>query len=496
VFCFCITVTLLHAAFTQPLLGASQVQGIVFHDQNANGRHDAGESGIAGVRVSNGEQVVQTDPEGRYTLPVDGDTIIFVCKPRGWQPRTDSLNRPQFFYIHKPDGSPNDDLQYKGSEPTGPLPESVNFPFHKKKPADEFRVALVADPQTKNKQQVDWYARDIMTDIVRQDVTFGITLGDLVHDDLGLLKEVSAAQALADVPWYNLVGNHDINKAAASERHAQATFERIFGPKDYAFQYGKVHFLVFDNVYYHGKEKGGYHGALQTRQLRFASNYLKTVPRSHHIVVCTHIPLFSLFHGQKDRTPQREKLLQMLSRFPRTSSFAGHQHQNQFYFLGKEHGYQPDNGHAHTHHILGAASGDIWNAAKNRYGLPRAVNHDGAPNGYVILAFDDNRYTERWVVPRRPKTYQMRIDVAEVIDRDRLAEAKVRVNVFNGSDRSSVKVKVHQHNGWQEAKRQPKSHQWRAALPEDLPKGRHLLKVRTRDMFGRIYRSQTTFRVE
>jgi flavoprotein len=38
-------------------------------------------SGIAGVLVSNGRHVVKTDAAGRYTLPIDEESIIFVIKP-------------------------------------------------------------------------------------------------------------------------------------------------------------------------------------------------------------------------------------------------------------------------------------------------------------------------------------------------------------------------------------------------------------------------------
>ena len=56
---------------------------------------------------------------GTYELPVTDDTIIFVAKPRGWQTRIDEKNMPRFYYIHKPEGSPDDDYKFPGVEPTG-----------------------------------------------------------------------------------------------------------------------------------------------------------------------------------------------------------------------------------------------------------------------------------------------------------------------------------------------------------------------------------------
>ena len=58
--------------------------GTVFNDANGNGQRDPDEKGLAGVGVSNGEAIVETDADGRWQLPVTDDTILFVLKPSGW----------------------------------------------------------------------------------------------------------------------------------------------------------------------------------------------------------------------------------------------------------------------------------------------------------------------------------------------------------------------------------------------------------------------------
>ena len=65
------------------LLGVSgfaqqMATGYVFEDQNENGKKDRNESGIANVSVSNSQQVVVTDTNGKYEIPVGDDNIIFV----------------------------------------------------------------------------------------------------------------------------------------------------------------------------------------------------------------------------------------------------------------------------------------------------------------------------------------------------------------------------------------------------------------------------------
>src|SRR5690606_34972661 len=86
---------------------------------------DSREKGVAQVAVSNGIDVVLTDAAGRYHLPARDNSIFFVIKPQGYQLPVDEHNKPQFYYIHKPEGSPA--LKYAGSKPTGKLPKSMDF---------------------------------------------------------------------------------------------------------------------------------------------------------------------------------------------------------------------------------------------------------------------------------------------------------------------------------------------------------------------------------
>ncbi len=57
----------------------SIAKGIVFLDANNNGRYDQGEKGIEGVKVSNEVDVVKTDPDGRYEIPLPSERTLFIC---------------------------------------------------------------------------------------------------------------------------------------------------------------------------------------------------------------------------------------------------------------------------------------------------------------------------------------------------------------------------------------------------------------------------------
>ena len=67
-----------------PWASAEQMaQGIVFHDKNGDQHFDEGDSPLGNIGVSNGREIVSAGADGRFTLTIDDDEIIFVLKPRG-----------------------------------------------------------------------------------------------------------------------------------------------------------------------------------------------------------------------------------------------------------------------------------------------------------------------------------------------------------------------------------------------------------------------------
>src|SRR5699024_2583515 len=72
--------------------------GQVFDDVNENSKLDGDEQGVAGVAVTNGVDVVQTDGEGRYELPVRDNMTVSITQPAGWQVPVDEDKVAQFSY--------------------------------------------------------------------------------------------------------------------------------------------------------------------------------------------------------------------------------------------------------------------------------------------------------------------------------------------------------------------------------------------------------------
>ncbi len=169
-------------------------KGRVFSDTNGNGKLDRGESGLAGVGVSNGRNVVQTKQDGSYEIPVDADSIVFVIKPTGFSTPADEDHLSKFYYIHKPEGSPKD-LKFPGVPPTGQLPAQIDFPLTKTTEASAFNVIFFGDPQPRDQKEIDFIAHDVVEGLIGSDAAFGVTLGDILFDDLSLFKSLNRTVA-------------------------------------------------------------------------------------------------------------------------------------------------------------------------------------------------------------------------------------------------------------------------------------------------------------
>src|SRR5262245_13630919 len=137
--------------------------GHVFHDRSGTGRRRVGDPGIAGVMVSNGRDVVLTDSEGRWRLPVgDGDSV-FVIKPPQWASPLGAGGVPAFSHLHCPQGSPTDiAYRHAGIAPTGTLPAHIDFPLTRQEERPRFEVALLADTQPENGVELAYLRDDIV----------------------------------------------------------------------------------------------------------------------------------------------------------------------------------------------------------------------------------------------------------------------------------------------------------------------------------------------
>lgn len=514
--------------------------GTVFLDTNSNQIMDNNEKGLQGIRVSNGQDVVQTDDNGKYSLSVNDDTIIFVIKPRGYMTPVDENRLPKFYHIHKPNGSP-EGLKYPGIAPTGPLPASIDFPLYEQTEPDTYKVLVFGDTQPRNMQEIEWLAHDVIEEVIGTDAVFGLSLGDLVGDNLNLFNPLNEVMSTIGIPWYNVYGNHDMNRLATDDRYADETFERVYGPTCYSFDWGPVHFINIDNVLFlpDKEDNPPYKSEVGERQLTFIRNDLAFVPKDQLVVISMHIPLTEI--------QDVKKLMELLSDRPHTLSLSAHTHIQRDDFIGQKHGWEGNEKHHHHNHAT--TSGSWWQGTLDEIGIPHTTMRDGAPNGYGIFTFSGNQYSIRFKAARRPADYQMNIWSPWEVTQSETANTDVLVNVFGGNRRSKVEMRLGQNGQWKEMSYLPQKdpffkalkerdeayhierklhttvrdtmkllmkddtelpkrgkrlsygvpksyHIWQAKLHENCQKGTHIINVRTTDMFGQTFTGRRIIRVK
>ncbi|MDR2496707.1 MAG: calcineurin-like phosphoesterase family protein [Tannerellaceae bacterium] len=500
------------------------VSGFVYEDANRNGKKDRNEKGITQVAVSNGLDVVLTDKAGKYQLTVGIDNIISVVKPSGYQFPLNEYNIPKAFYIHKPKGSPV--LRYEGVKPTGALPKSVDFALYKYEEPDNFSAFIFGDTQAYNDTELDYMKHRTVAEAKEhaQGVSFGITLGDLVGDTLPLHQPYKETICQIGLPWYHVMGNHDMNYDVEVDSLSDENFELHFGPPNYAFNHGKAHFIVLDDILYpHPLSGKGYWGGLRDDQLQFVENDLKYVPNDRLIVISMHIPLTDIESWDAFRAADRQQLCRILRDYPNVLFLSAHTHFQAQRFLGKEQGV--DRIRPIHEYNVGTTCGDWYSGIHNEKGIPVSTMRDGTPAGFAILRINGNQYIIDYKVFDKPQYYQIAVYNPKVVPAKRSTTAGIYANVFMGNIYSVVEYRIDEGawikmnktvafdpayyryvQDWDYADKLPSGrrpsnpipcdHLWRGAVQTNLPVGVHYIEVRATDMFGRTFTEKSEYRIE
>lgn len=502
-----------------------KVSGFVYEDTNQNGKKEKREKGLSGVSVSNGTQVVQTDAKGKYELPLSGDNQIFVIKPSGYAFALDEFNLPKFYVTHKPEGSPDDAFKYQAVEPTVELPKSVDFGLIVKQESKDFSAFLFGDPQPYSLEELEYFRKAIVTEASnsKNGELFGISLGDLVGDNLSHHLPYKEVMKEMNLTWYNVIGNHDMNYEANEDLHSDETFELNFGPANYAFNYGDAHFLVLDDILYPDPRDGkGYWGGFRPDQIEFVKNNLKFVDKNKLIVVAFHIPLF-VGDEQHFEAQSRQQLFDLLKDYSNILILSAHMHMQSNQFYTEKHGWH---GAKPLHEYnVGTTSGDWYSGEFNEKGLPVSTMRDGTPVGYAYLKIKGNQYELDYKVAGKPLGYKMEIYAPKVIADKGWNTAMVFANVFMGAENDKVEIRVDKGEWkpmnkvetedpsfyatvqkWDLSEtlmkgRRPSnpvesSHIWSARIPNKLGLGEHEIEIKITDMFGREFIQSKSYRIE
>lgn len=498
---------------------------------------------VAGVLLSNGRELVRTDAEGRYRIALsEGDTLALI-KPARFARVYDSAGNARFWRHHFPQGSPP--LRFGGIAATAGESESWDFGLEPSvRPREALEVLVFGDPQPKHAADVRHFERDIIEPIMDQGAMhvvdpahaiprmyfkgaaadLGLTLGDVVDDDLSLLPLVRAATDRLGVPWLYAPGNHDMDLDASSDGDSLLSYRREFGPDTLAWEMPQASFVLLDNVVYQPGERTGYIGGLRDDQFAFLSAYLATLDPARRLVIGAHIPFFDTRSDRETfRRADRERLFALLRPFRQVLLLTAHGHVQRHHLHGADGGWH---GEQLLHeYSLGAACGGYWGGVKDAEGIPDAVMADGTPNGYARLTIAaDGSYALRWEVAREPQHPGIALHAPHVLRRAAWPGVGLYANIFMGRPDDRVEFRIG-GGDWRPMQRVeradprvlainladdaagelrgydrtpeavPSSHLWRAALPTDLAAGEHLVEVRTMDRWRGELRAETRYRL-
>jgi hypothetical protein len=414
------------------------IAGVVFDDANRNGRLDAGERGVAGVKVSNGREVVLTDPQGRYGLPVRSDMSVFVVQPGGWRVPTDRRWIPRFAYEHKPAGSPKA-LRYGGLPPTGPLPSAINFPIIPTESGQGFDCAVLGDVQPASNIEVGYVRDSLVRELLNapRKPACLLALGDIVSDDLHLIPRTAEVMGAVGAPQWWVQGNHDYDHDADHDIDSSDTWRRLYGPNNYAFEMGQAVFIVLDNVSFpcgedprEARERPfckqywkTYNGRLLPDQMTFIANVLKATDPKKLVVFAAHIP-FVGFDNSESQPHQTDNLgaLYALVKGRPALSLTGHSHTLENLAAGDSMaGWKDTVGVTaipFRHLVAGAVAGDWWGGDYDIDGTPMSIQGDGSPRGYVDFAVDGTSYTLDYRASGLPRDRAMWLSISTPAFRD------------------------------------------------------------------------------
>ncbi|TKC07304.1 calcineurin-like phosphoesterase C-terminal domain-containing protein [Pedobacter frigoris] len=358
------------------------------HGGTITGIVSDGNKAIANAVLSDGFEVVKTDANGRYTINLnDKSEFLFLSTPSGYDFKTDteSVNR-----------------QY---ESLGARNE-INFKLKKlKKDDNKHNFIIWADPQVKNKkdvkQMMDTSVPDVqqLTKSMGPDALIhGIGVGDLVWDNHALFPDYNGAVAQMGIPFFQALGNHDMDYRMGGDETSDKTFKQMYGPTYYSFNRGKAHYIVLDDVRYLGIERT-YDGYISEEQLAWMAKDLQHVAKDQLVIICLHIPVHN---GVKNR----EAFYALLEGYQHVHVMSGHTHYN----VNKI-----QNGvYEHNH---GAVCGAWWTGP---------ICSDGTPRGYGVYEVNGNDLKWYYKATGQKKDYQLSVFVETLTNQKRMI-----ANVWN-----------------------------------------------------------------
>ena len=371
---FCILFFLSYAVSAFPIIAVT-------------GKISTGKSPVANVSVTDGVTIVQTDKHGNYFLHThEGRKFIYYSLPSGYESPVEK-NIPIF---------------YKPLAP-GKQQQVINFTLHRSKQSQVNHSFIVwADPQVLDTSEVN-KLREVAND-VRETVkkishtlpTHGLSCGDLVFDRMNLFEHYKDVVSTINIPFYQSLGNHDMDYNERSDELSAGSYSGHFGPVYYSFNKGKIHYVTLKNVFYYGFSYR-YMGYINEEQLNWLEQDLSQVAKGSTVVLTMHIPSI---YGE---SPEPDSYAALLSNSV--------MNKKALYEILKQYKVHLLAGHSHTQwnkqvapnimeHVHAAASGAWWQGD---------VSVDGTPKGYTVYLVYGDSISWYYKPVGKDKTEQLKV---------------------------------------------------------------------------------------
>jgi len=357
-----------------------QVKGYVL----SNGR------GIKNVVVSDGYNVVVTDKKGKYEFKPHADAVaVFISTPSGYAFKNEKGIARHYNLL--------DDFTKI---------QNVNFSLSPLDVNDEEHQFIIwADPQTRNAADVEKMMNNSVPDVQKWvaaadpgALLHGITVGDIVWDDLKIFKDYDKAVEKMGIPFFQCLGNHDMDFNLGGDETSDNTFQQTYGPTYYSFNRGSVHYVVIDDVRYLGSDRN-YDGHISQPQLDWLKKDLSYISKEKLIVLCTHIPVHL---GVKNK----EELYAILQD-RKVHIMSGHTHWHTNVIQG--------NIYEHNH---GTVCGAWWTGP---------ICGDGTPCGYGVYKVKGTELSWHYKSTGFSADHQFKIFVTDY----NAGQKQVKVNIWN-----------------------------------------------------------------
>jgi len=356
-------------------------------ENKISGRITSKGKGVANVVVSDGFNVVQTNRSGNYTIDINPlAKFVWISTPSGYEFKTES-------YIAN---------HYESA--IGKV--NLNFDLIALKQNDNRHNFIIwADPQVKNKKDVVQMMETSVPDTIKiiksmdsKIPVHGITVGDIVWDNHELFADYNAAVAKMGIPFFQALGNHDMDYRMGGDETSDKTFQEHYGPTYYSFNRGKAHYVVLDDVRYLGTERN-YDGFISQAQLDWLAKDLKYVAKDTLLIVNLHIPVHNAVKNNTD-------FYAVLNGFTNVHIMSGHTHYNRNVIT---------NGIFEHNH--GTVCGAWWTGP---------ICEDGTPRGYGVYEVNGTELKWYYQPTGSTKKEQVHIYVDDLTNQKRLV-----ANVWN-----------------------------------------------------------------